>query len=116
MVITSDVPPREIIGSGMPVTGSRPMTYPMLIAACPTSQMVAADATILMNGSTLRLAMRRPVYASRPNRSRTRPAPMSPNSSPMMAKMKSESAFGNHPVLEIDCPRPAPKIPPCPRP
>ena len=42
-VITSDDPPKEMKGSGMPVTGSTPMTAPMLITAWLVIQVVTPD-------------------------------------------------------------------------
>ena len=45
----------------------------------------------------------------------TTPAPSSPNSSPMMAKMKSLNAFGTNrpPAIRLS-PRPDPNSPPMP--
>ncbi len=60
MVTTSDVPPDEISGSVRPVTGSRPTTYAMLMAAWPTSQVADVATTSLSHGSETRVAMRRP--------------------------------------------------------
>ena len=48
-------------GSGMPVTGSSPVTYPMLMTAWPQSHTVAAPVTRRTNGSALRRATRMPV-------------------------------------------------------
>ena len=44
-VITSDEPPKEMNGSGMPVTGSTPMTAPMLMTAWLVIQVVTPTAT-----------------------------------------------------------------------
>ena len=60
MVTTNDVPPDEISGSVRPVTGSRPTTYAMLMAAWPTSQVADVATTSLSHGSETRVAMRRP--------------------------------------------------------
>src|SRR5581483_11913673 len=40
IAITSDEPPYDTNGSGTPVTGSRPMTAPMLMTAWPTIHAV----------------------------------------------------------------------------
>ena len=49
------------------------------------------------------------------NSAMTTPPPTSPNSSPMIAKMKSLQAFGrNRPPASRLSPRPAPKTPPSP--
>ncbi len=61
MVTTSDVPPEEISGSCSPVTGSSPTTYPMLMAAWATSQVVDVATTSSSHGSALRAAIRKPV-------------------------------------------------------
>jgi hypothetical protein len=59
-VSTSDVPPAETSGSVTPVTGSRPTTYPMFIAAWPTSQTVMATLASWTNRSADRRAIRKP--------------------------------------------------------
>src|SRR2546430_2304852 len=45
IVITSEDPPNETKGSGTPVTGSTPITAPMLIRACPTTHAVMPAAS-----------------------------------------------------------------------
>ena len=37
IVTSSDEPPKDMNGSGTPVTGSRPITAPMLMNACTTA-------------------------------------------------------------------------------
>ena len=39
IVVTSEEPPEETKGSGTPMTGSMPMTEPMLIIACPRTHV-----------------------------------------------------------------------------
>ena len=68
MVITSDDPPKEMKGSGIPVTGSSPMTAPMLMTAWLVIQHVAATASSAPKRSGARPAARSPYQASAPNR------------------------------------------------
>jgi len=56
----SDDPPAETKGSGMPVTGSTPMTVPMLTIACTQIHVVIAIADSRTNGSVVRAATRSP--------------------------------------------------------
>ncbi|SLG54694.1 Uncharacterised protein [Mycobacteroides abscessus subsp. abscessus] len=92
--VAVDVPPEEISGSWIPVTGSRPMTYPMLMKDWPIIHSPAVAVIMRKNGSALRRAIRIAVYAKTPNRASTPMQPTNPSSSPMMAKMKSLCAFG----------------------
>ncbi|SIL25984.1 Uncharacterised protein [Mycobacteroides abscessus subsp. abscessus] len=56
--VAVDVPPEEISGSWIPVTGSRPMTYPMLMKDWPIIHSPAVAVIMRKNGSALRRAMR----------------------------------------------------------
>ena len=89
---TSDEPPELTKGSGTPVMGRMPMTAPMFTKACTRNQAVTPVASSRPNRSGACSAMRMPMTPSRPNRPTTTTAPTQPNSSPMMAKMKSEWA------------------------
>ena len=93
-VIAKDEPPAETKGNWSPVTGSSPMTYPMLIIAWPTIQVVAVADRSRQNGSMLRAAIRNHVYTNTANKPITTAQPTNSNSSPMIAKMKSLCAFG----------------------
>ena len=68
MVTTRDVPPNDRKGSGTPVTGSMPVTAPMLTSACPTTQAVIPVAIRVPNRSGARRAARMPRTAKAPNR------------------------------------------------
>ena len=91
---TSDEPPALMNGSVMPVTGSSATTTPMLMKACRQSHAVIPAASRAPNVSGARSAVRIPDTARIPNRAMTTSAPANPNSSPMIAKMKSFHAFG----------------------
>src|SRR5690606_28680343 len=110
----SDEPPADTSGSGMPVTGSRPITVPMLTRACSTIQTVTEVAARRANGSRVRSATRRPAYPRTPNSPTTTRVPTSPNSSPMIAKMKSLSGWGRKPHFSRLPPMPTPNRPPVP--
>src|SRR5581483_7527682 len=116
MVMTSDEPPNDTNGRGTPVIGSMPMTAPMLMIACTTTQAVTPDATSMPNRSGARVAVRTPNTARAANRATMRMAPSRPSSSPMMAKMKSVWALGRKPNLARLAPNPTPKMPPLPSP
>ena len=60
MVTSREDSPAETSGSGTPVTGSVPMTAPMLTSACTTIQAVAAAAARRMKVSGTRRAIRSP--------------------------------------------------------
>ena len=81
--------PAETSGSGTPVMGRTPITAPMLTTAWTTIHAVMPVAARRANRSGTRLAIRSPAKASPPYRTVTHSVPMSPSSSPMMAKMKS---------------------------
>ncbi len=88
-VLSSDDRPADTSGSGTPVMGSTPITAPMLTVASITTQAVMAVAASRANISGTRRAIRSPAKASPPYRAVTHSVPMSPSSSPMVAKMKS---------------------------
>ena len=90
----SELPPAEMNGSGMPVTGNSPTTTPMLMNAWMLIQDVMPPASSAPNVSGARRAVRMPRYANARKSTTTTAPPTSPNSSPMMAKMKSFQAFG----------------------
>ena len=109
-------PPAETNGSGMPVTGMSPTTTAMLTNACRQIQAVIPAASIAPKVSGAPREVRIPRNPIARNRTMTSPAPTRPNSSPMMAKMKSLNALGrNSPPASRLSPRPAPKTPPSAR-
>jgi hypothetical protein len=83
----SDDPPALMNGRVMPVTGMSATTTPMLMNAWMQSQAVMPAASSAPNVSGADSATLIPEYASTTNRQMTMPAPISPNSSPMIAKM-----------------------------
>jgi len=91
---TSDEPPALMNGRVMPVTGTSATTTAMLMNACRQSQAVIPVASRAPNVSGARSAVRIPAKARMPKRAMTIAAPTNPNSSPMIAKMKSFQAFG----------------------
>jgi hypothetical protein len=91
---TSEVPPALTNGSVMPVTGRRLTTTQMLMKAWKHSQIVIPAASSAPNVSGARRAVLIPALARIRNRAMTIAAPTNPNSSPMIAKMKSFHAFG----------------------
>ena len=93
-VITSEDPPKEMNGSGIPVTGSTPITAPTLMIVSDVIQATMASASRPPNRSGARVAARSPNQASAPSRASTATAPTSPSSSPMTEKMKSVWALG----------------------
>ena len=113
-VTSKDDSPAETSGSGTPVMGRTPITAPMLIAACTTIHAVMAVAPRRENMSGTRRAILSPAKARPPYRTVTHSVPMSPNSSPMMAKMKSVVDSGTHPHFPPLEPRPTPNQPPEP--
>jgi hypothetical protein len=109
----SELPPAEMNGSGMPVTGNSPTTTPMLMNAWMLIQDVMPPASSAPNVSGARRAVRMPRYANARNNTMTTAPPTRPNSSPMIAKMKSFEALGrNSPPASRLSPRPAPVMPP----
>ena len=88
-VMASDDPPALTNGRVIPVTGTSATTTPMLMNAWMQTQAVMPAASRPPNVSGADSAILIPWYARSTNRAMTMPAPTSPNSSPMMAKMKS---------------------------
>ncbi len=111
-LMMSDEPPALRNGRVMPVIGTRVTTTAMLMNAWMHSQPVMPAASNAPNVSGAASATRAPEYARPANRAITMTAPMSPNSWPTSAKMKSLKAFGTDTML---WPRPRPAIPPDPR-
>jgi hypothetical protein len=58
IVVTSAEPPADTKGSGTPMTGSSPMTAPMLIAACSRIQPSTPPVAIRTNWSSVRTMSR----------------------------------------------------------
>ena len=58
MLVMSDDPPEETSGSGTPMTGSRPMTAPMLISAWTISQVMMPAVAMRTKRSLVRVTRR----------------------------------------------------------
>jgi hypothetical protein len=93
-LIVSDEPPALMKGSVMPVIGSSETTTPTLMMAWTVIQVVIPAASSPPNVSGAARATRNPSYARSAKSPITTSPPRSPNSSPMIAKMKSFEAFG----------------------
>ena len=111
-LMISDEPPALRNGSVMPVIGTSVTTTAMLMNAWMHSQPVMPAARSAPNVSGAASATRAPEYARAANSAMTTTAPMSPNSWPISAKMKSLKALGT--VTRL-WPRPRPASPPAPR-
>jgi len=95
IIVTSiDDPPYETKGSGFPVTGIIPVTAAMLRIPWNANMPVSPPATRRPNGSLAPIAMRNPAYTNTQNAATMANVPMSPVSSPMIARMKSVCASG----------------------
>src|ERR1017187_4927218 len=93
-VQNSEVPPEEIKGKGIPLVGTRESTTRMLKKAWSRMLVVMPKATRGAKGSCERKAVRKPRQPKTAKRITTQMAPMNPNSSAMLAKMKSVEEIG----------------------
>ena len=93
-VTTSAVPPNDSSGNGTPVIGIRPVTAPRLMIVCSPIHPVMPAAIRRPKVSGAAIAIRTPANRSTANIASTNSAPSRPSSSPTIAKMKSECAFG----------------------
>ncbi len=108
IVITSDEPPNEMNGSGIPVTGSTPTTAPTLMTVSAPTHATNPSASSAPKRSTDCVAARTPSQRKAPRSASTTTAPAMPSSSPMTEKMKSVCALGRKPHCACPPPRPAP--------
>lgn len=115
MNTTRDVEPAEINGSGRPVGGIRPettqtfkMTWIEITLATPKTKSAP-------NLSFAFLAMLINKYISTAKTIKVKIAPKSPNSSPIIEKIKSLSENGKNIYFCLEFPNPTPKSPPEPR-
>ncbi|PLC13007.1 hypothetical protein AUQ48_13220 [Kocuria flava] len=74
-------------GRGTPMTGSTPVTIPMLMNAWPTSQVTTPAVARRTKGSRARRMTRAMARAMSANRARISTVPSRPSSSPMIEKM-----------------------------
>ena len=108
----SDDPPKLMKVRGTPVEGIVSVTPPMLISAWPTIQIVAPPARRTPRRSGAFRAALIPRQAKPRKSSSTRRVPTSPNSSPMIAKIKSVWASGRSWEGDTAPLSPVPKTPP----
>ena len=113
-VISSEVPPLLMKGSGIPVVGRTLVTAAMLMKAWMQIQPTIPPASRAPKASGARIEARTPRQPSRKKAVMTARQPMSPSSSPMIAKMKSVWASGSHWNFWIELPSPTPRSPPLP--
>ena len=100
----SDEPPWLMKGRVTPVSGMRRVTPPTMRNAWNEMEAVRPVAENAARSLLARAAVVRPRTAKSMNKSSTPEAPRSPISSPMVAKMKSDSTTG----MLSDMPRPMP--------
>ena len=58
MLVMRDDPPDDTSGSGTPMTGSRPMTAPMLMSACTMIQVMIPAVAMRTKKSPVRVTRR----------------------------------------------------------
>ncbi len=105
-------PPAEMSGSGTPSTGSTPSTTAMFTNAWPMIQIMMPPVAMRVKLSRAERMTRTNAMASTMNSASTTMAPMSPSSSPMIAKMKSLDASGSQFHFVSELPSPTPNTPP----
>src|SRR3712207_5079258 len=99
---TSDEPPYEMNGSGMPFVGSIDKTTLMLKSACATIPVTMPTPSSIPHLSGARSAARIPRHRKSPKSAITASPPNSPNSSLTTAKMKSECANGRKNIFRSE--------------
>ena len=108
----SDDPPYEMNGRVIPVIGMRLATTAMFTQAWNTSHVVTPVARSAPIASGARSAIRTPRYAKARNSMITASVPMSPSSSPRIAKIESVYGNGRKPNFSRPAPSPSPDSPP----
>ena len=91
IITLTDVPPALKNGSGSPVVGSIPVTTPMLMNACKPIIEVMPAPSRQPKRSRQASDTRSPASTNSTNSAITVRQPISPKSSPTIAKMKSDS-------------------------
>ena len=108
-------PPQEKNGKGIPANGNIPATDEILINAWNVIQNTIPMAVIFENLSFEFLAIFKPSQKNKIKIPIKAMQPIAPISSPIMAKIESDIAWGRNPNFWVDIPNPFPKIPPDPR-
>ncbi len=85
----NELPPELIKGNGIPVTGKTPIFIPILMAAWVKNMTANPIIISILNGSSAFEDNRTNRHRRNPKRIITVPAPTKPNSSPIVAKIKS---------------------------
>ena len=109
---TTDDPPDEMNGRGLPVVGNNPVAQAIFKNAWPTSMQVRPPAIIVPKSSLARLAISKPHTSTATKSAMTNSAPTRPSSSPIIEKMKSVSASGKYKNFSRELPKPTPRMPP----
>ena len=94
MVNTSEVLPALMRGRGMPVGGMLPLTTRALTSTCTAYEAEMPAASKKPNRSRLRPAAAMPCQMRATAAASSSNTPQKPSSSPMTARMKSDSAKG----------------------
>ncbi|GAI10485.1 unnamed protein product, partial [marine sediment metagenome] len=88
-ILNYDEPPVLIRGRGTPVTGNNPLTTLIFIKACPTMYVVIPIDNNLPSGFSILMQIEIPQMASIKYKTATEIVPNKPNSSPIIANIKS---------------------------
>ena len=112
--ISVALPPAEKKGSEIPVVGIELVTTAILSSAWIPNWNTTPITTIELNLSGARMAIESPLATKRTNSKMMASAPISPNSSQMMAKIKSFCGSDTQRNFWVEFPSPTPNSPPLP--
>ena len=99
-------------GKGIPVAGTKEEATDIFVKAWKQIEKVIPTAKILPNISGHFLAIIKPLCKNTPKRHNKKKHPKKPNSSPIIAKMKSVCPSGSQDNFCLELPKPTPKSPP----
>ena len=99
-------------GSGIPVAGTKELATDMFVKAWKQIEKVMPIASSFPNISGHFLAIMKPLCKNTPNKQTKKKHPKKPNSSPMIAKIKSVCPSGSQESFCLEFPKPTPKKPP----
>ena len=108
MVMTSDDPPNEMNGNGIPVTGSTPTTAPDVDQCLAATQATSPSASRAPKRSGDCVGRPDAEPQECPQEGQHEEGAAMPSSSPITEKMKSVCALGRKPHCACPPPRPAP--------
>lgn len=110
-LVTTEEPPWATNGRVIPVSGISASTPPATTKTCSPTSAASPIASNRPNGSRSAIPVRNPRDTSSAYSRNTATSPVSPSSSPMVARMKSD--FAAKPIsAECPLPSPAPSSPP----